>query len=104
MRGGRQEVLVPCNLPVIMSVGIDEARRHEPAGCVHLLSRGVFDSRRDPRNPSVDDCEVGLVRRCTRAVDNGAVLQDNIVRELLTPLPRLCGTAYAGVPCILGSV
>ena len=67
-----------------MGVRIDEARRHDqPVGVDGAL--GAFRHLADFGDLAVGDRDIGLVALGARAVDHGAVLDDEIVAHGFLP-------------------
>src|SRR5688572_12878639 len=68
-------------------MGIDEARRHDqPVGVDGAL--GTLGHLADLGHLAVRDRDIGLVTRRTRAIEHGAVLDDEIVAHSLVPPGR----------------
>src|SRR5258708_30830203 len=75
-RGG--QLVVPCRLPVVVSVRIDEARRDERAVRVEHFAGGSAE-RADLDADSIGHADVGTERRRTPAVDDRSALQQKVV-------------------------
>ena len=77
MAGGGREAIVPGDLPVIVRVDVDEARRHREAFGVDLLAPGARDPA-DGRDPPVLHRHVCFARRAAGAVEHGAVAHHEV--------------------------
>ena len=69
---------VPADLRIVVSMRIDEARRHDQIGRVDRFLGGVGDLA-DLRDLAVLDRDVGAAAKCAGAVDHRAVFDNQIV-------------------------
>ena len=83
--------LVPHHLGIHVGVGVDEARGHHQAVGVDVHRRGRPRDRPDLDDPSVRDAHVGAIPGRTRAIDNRAASNHQIVCHATSPI-RNTGT------------
>ena len=83
MSGGRQQVAVPRDLPVVMSVNVDKARGEQLTGDVDRLARRAVDLRLDSSNAPVSNCDIGRERCAASSIEHHGVLKQQIVHRAL---------------------
>ncbi len=76
--GGREQVRVPCGLPVVVGVDVDPPRCHQRPGGVDLIP-ALPGHRPDLDHPPVGDGQIGFTERCAGSVGQEPVPDHEVV-------------------------